>query len=296
MLEIIEQEPNIKTVYGKRTVRIEETADHVTIQFEHGDSVMADILLGCDGIHSVTRLRHVEPERVEPYSGIANAFGFAPKPKDVAMHFETTAINFSQNGMLLTSYCEPTQSEVYVGALLEMSAIGSRDGWRAAGVDAQRIRSDILRRFGNAAIPSVLPLLEAAEDWYLWPVFTLSGGGKWSTDRVMLIGDAAHAMPPQGELTGIVFEDTVLFARCLSKWQETGEGRIKDAFDHYEKLRRPRIDAALAESHNVVDVVRNVGWLRHKIKTLVVPWYLWWSRAKREAHFTEDVTTKDLGV
>ena len=37
-------------------------------------------------------------------------------------------------------------------------------------------------------------LIEKAQDFYLWPVFTLSKEGKWATDRVMLLGDAAVSL------------------------------------------------------------------------------------------------------
>lgn len=102
-------------------------------------------------------------------------------------------------------------------------------------------------------------------------------------------------MPPQGESTGIVFEDTVIFSRCLAKWLEDGKpGTMKDAFDHYERLRRARIDAAFNESQAVVKTVSDAGWLGHTIKTYVVPWFLWWTRQTREKHFIEDVTTSPL--
>jgi len=127
-------------------------------------------------------------------------------------------------------------------------------------------------------------------------VFTLTKGGTWATERTMLLGDAAHAMPPQGEATGIVFEDTVLFARCLMRWVALGRPEtMKVAFDAYEKLRRQRIDIAFEESKSVVRTVSDAGWLGHTIKTYVIPWYLWWMREYREKHFVEDVTTSDLG-
>ncbi|KAI7004254.1 hypothetical protein KC366_g18870 [Hortaea werneckii] len=113
----------------------------------------------------------------------------------------------------------------------------------------------------------------------------------------MLLGDAAHAMPPQGESTGIVFEDTVLFSRCLTKWLEKGRpgGNMREAFDAYEKLRKHRIEVAFEESKSVVSTVSDAGWLGHTIKTYVVPWYLWFTRSYREKHFIEDVTTVDIG-
>ncbi|WPG98978.1 Hypothetical protein R9X50_00178000 [Acrodontium crateriforme] len=296
VLAAVEKQENITMTCGKRTVKIDETKDSVTLTFEDGESVSADLLMGCDGIHSVTRLKHVEPERKAVYSGVSNAFGFAPIDKDFKVHFECTAINFARRGMLLTSYHSSAADSVYVGGLMQVEDVGSRDGWKAVGADAEKTRQELLNRFGDAKIPCIVPLIQKAQDFYLWPVFTLSKEGKWSTDRVMLLGDAAHAMPPQGESTGIVFEDTVLFARCLTRWIEKGKpNTMKEAFDAYEKLRRARIDVAFEESKSVVKTVSDAGWLGHTIKTFVVPWYLWFTRAYREKHFVEDVTTVDIG-
>jgi len=296
VLAAVEKQENISLTCGKRTTEIKETEESVTLTFEDGGSATADLLMGCDGIHSVTRLKHIEPERKASYSGLCNAFGFAPVEPDFPVHFECTAINFARRGMLLTSYHNSQKNSVYVGALMQLPELESRDGWKAAGADAKKIRADIMDRFGDAKISSIKPLIEKTEDFYLWPVFTLSKHGKWSTDRVMLLGDAAHAMPPQGESTGIVFEDTVLFARCLTRWIEKGKpGTMKEAFDAYEALRRPRIDSAFEESKNVVSTVSDAGYIGHTIKTYIIPWYLWFSRTSREKHFVEDVTTVDIG-
>ncbi|KAM0707678.1 hypothetical protein Q7P35_004325 [Cladosporium inversicolor] len=322
VLAAVEKQENISLTCGKRTIEIKETPESVTLTFEDGESVSADLLMGCDGIHSVTRLKHVDPERKASYSGLCNAFGFAPVEPDFPVHFECTAINFARRGMLLTSYHNSQKNSVYVGALMQLPELESRDGWKAAGADAKKIRADIMDRFGDAKIPSIKPLIEKTEDFYLWPVFTLSKHGKWSTERVMLLGDAAvslsnlippllhlwqkqqskltplpqHAMPPQGESTGIVFEDTVLFARCLTRWIEKGKpNTMKEAFDAYEKLRRSRIEAAFEESKSVVSTVSDAGYIGHTIKTYIIPWYLWFSRASREKHFVEDVTSVDIG-
>lgn len=296
VLAAVEAQENITLTCGKRTVDIKETAEKVTLTFEDGESVSSDLLMGCDGIHSVTRLKHVDPERKASYSGLCNAFGFAPVEPDFPVHFECTAINFARRGMLLTSYHNSQKNSVYVGALMQLPELESRDGWKAAGADAKKIRADIMDRFGDAKIPSIKPLIEKTEDFYLWPVFTLSKHGKWATERVMLLGDAAHAMPPQGESTGIVFEDTVLFSRCLTRWFEKGKpNSMKEAFDAYEKLRRSRIESAFEESKNVVSTVSDAGYIGHTLKTYIIPWYLWFSRTSREKHFVEDVTKVDIG-
>jgi 2-polyprenyl-6-methoxyphenol hydroxylase-like FAD-dependent oxidoreductase len=291
-----EKHPNIKIEFGKKTVKIDETSDSVTITFADGTSAKGDILLGCDGIHSVTRLLHVEPERKAVYSGITNAFGYAPVPKGLKVHFECASLNFCQRGMMLASFFEPTHTKVYIGGLMEMDEIKDRDGWTAYANEQAELKADVADRFKGTVLPALNPLLEAADDFYLWPVFTLSKEGKWATDRTMLLGDAAHAMPPQGESTGIVFEDTVLFARCLARWVDLGkQGTIKDAFNRYEALRRHRINVAYDESSKVVATVKDSGWLGHRIKMMIIPWFLWFSNSYRHEHFVEDVTTKDIG-
>lgn len=299
LVEAVEKCPTITFTCGKKTSRIEEDAKGVALTFEDSTTARGDLLLGCDGIHSAARTKHVEPEREEIYSGIANAFGFAPLTSSLkeTLHFHKTAINFARRGMLLTSFYEQSQSSVYVGGLLQVSEIESRDGWKVRGADQEATKRDMRERFAteDVAHEDIRPLIDTAQDWFLWPVFTLPAGGKWVTDRTMLLGDAAHAMPPQGEATGIVLEDTVLFARCLARQQELGDGELKDAFAKYEGLRRPRIDAAFKESAAVVKTVQDAGWLGHRIKCFVVPWFLWWTRASREKHFIDDVTTSELG-
>jgi salicylate hydroxylase len=108
-----------------------------------------------------------------------------------------------------------------------------------------------------------------------------------------------HAMPPQGESTGIVFEDTVIFSRILARWLEKSrtapETPMSEAFEAYTKLRKPRIHTAYDESQSVLRTVSDAGWFGHTVKTYVVPWYLWWTRRYREKHFVEDVTTSELG-
>lgn len=340
VLAAIEKKGNIKLICGKKTVGIEEDEHSVTLTFSDGEKVSADVLIGCDGIHSVTRLKHVDPSRAAMYSGICNAFGFAPRrlvspsssndtpdtntttnntkpetePEYEKTHFETSGMNFGRRGILLTSFHSTPKTSIYVGALMQIPApsLNSPHGWKALGSDAQRTRKEMLERYSGASNPLIEHVIQDAQDLYLWPVFTLSKGGKWCTERTILIGDAAHAMPPQGESTGIVFEDGVIFARCLGRWMERreevfstsspstsdskeGVPPVKEAFDVYEGLRRARIDAAFEESKGVVRTVQEVGWLGHWIKTGVVPWFLWWTRGGREKHFVEDVTTCALG-
>ncbi|ETN43899.1 uncharacterized protein HMPREF1541_11030 [Cyphellophora europaea CBS 101466] len=324
LIAALSDHPNITLHLGHRAASITETSTSVTVSFNAHPPHTGDILLGCDGVHSFTRNHHVDPTRRQLYTGVANAFGFAPLSASdrAAAHFETSALNFSRHGLLLTSYHEPTRTSGYVGAILATPDVGSREGWRARSIDRDAVRRDVMGRFGSEAgcvLPSVRTFIEKAADWFLWPVYMVpeGGTGKWATGRTMLLGDAAHAMPPQGESTGIVLEDTVLLARCLLANQllhdsgssdsgssdsggSTGKDDsvtvIKEAFDAYENLRRGRITAACKESMAVVHSVAATGKWGFWLKTsIAIPIFLRLGQAKRIRHFEEDVTTCALG-
>jgi len=125
VLAAIEKHPNIELICGKKTIDFREDSNGVSITFEDGETVSADFLIGCDGIHSATRLKHVDPERRSVYSGICNAFGFAPRRKNPSgsyedTHFEASGMNFGRRGMLLTSFHDEEKKSIYVGALMQM--------------------------------------------------------------------------------------------------------------------------------------------------------------------------------
>ncbi|NJK29575.1 MAG: FAD-dependent monooxygenase [Acaryochloris sp. SU_5_25] len=94
--------------------------------------------------------------------------------------------------------------------------------------------------------------------FYMHPVNTQNNfQPPWSHGRVILVGDAAHAMPPfmaQGANQG--FEDAAVIVTFIAKLlQENGldkENAIANIFEKYEKIRRPfieKIQTATMESN-----------------------------------------------
>src|SRR5690242_20706955 len=164
VLAAIEKHPNITLTCGKKTSKIKETDKDVRLTFADGTSSTSDILIGCDGIHSVTRLTHVEPSRTATYSGICNAFGFAPLKPHQKPHFEASGMNFARGGMLLTSFHNAKKDSVYVGALMQISddSLQSQEGWKARGADAEKTRIDMLGRYAGAKEPAIAEWIEGA--------------------------------------------------------------------------------------------------------------------------------------
>src|SRR5262245_28208183 len=65
--------------YGKRLVRAECARDGCVARFDDGSQAAADVLVGCDGIHSMTR-RLIDPGSPDPrYVGLLNFGGYTAR-------------------------------------------------------------------------------------------------------------------------------------------------------------------------------------------------------------------------
>ncbi|KAF1998048.1 hypothetical protein P154DRAFT_604701 [Amniculicola lignicola CBS 123094] len=232
---------------GNGLVGIKGNENSVELAIENGGNHTADIFVGWDGIHSVTRCKHRHD------ISKANA-EYEP------VHFETSGMNFSRRGILLKSFHDKSKESIYVGALMQVAEIGSNNGWKAAGAYLPKTRTQITDRLSEDA---ALLLIRY-----------------WSTERVMLVDNAAHAMSLQGESTSIVFKATVLFARCIGRGSSFLGKELMELYD---------------ENQSVVKTVLDAGWLGHNIKMRIMSWFLWQTSSVRGEHFVGDFTSSDVG-
>jgi 2-polyprenyl-6-methoxyphenol hydroxylase-like FAD-dependent oxidoreductase len=198
LLSVIERLETVQIRYGKKLTRIEEGADQVCVYFEDGGVETGDMVLGCDGIHSATRRLLVEADRKPDYSGLAAAYGFVDVKElfgdEEKPFFEDTALVMSRYGSALTTFCDDERSMIYTVILMEMEEQGSREGWKSIGKDQERVRLEGVRRTQDSPISKIGQMIDKVEDWTLYPIHVLPPNGRWHTDRVLLLGDAAHAV------------------------------------------------------------------------------------------------------
>jgi 2-polyprenyl-6-methoxyphenol hydroxylase-like FAD-dependent oxidoreductase len=194
ILRVIARLPAVKIEYGKKLVRVEELpgATAVSVYFEDGTSAAGD------GIHSAVRGVHVQPDRKPSYSGVAAAYGFVEaKPvlgENGRPFFKDTALLMSRYGSVLTTFCDHARELVYVVVLMRTEEQGSREGWKLLEKDQEMVRKEGRRITQQSAIPDAEKFIEAVEDWTFYPIYLLPPNGQWATDRVLLLGDAAHAV------------------------------------------------------------------------------------------------------
>ena len=185
----------ITVVYGSKLTGIkDESRDaKVTAIFADSKELQADFILGCDGVHSAVRTRHVEPSRLPEYTGVAVAYSVVDG-KGVKTHFHQTSMNSGRFGSLLTSYVDPDRTRIYLSAVMEIREENDKQGWRVRGTDRQKTMDEIERRYKGSAIPCLDELVERVDDFIFYPVYKLGPGGIWSRGRVLLLGDAAHGV------------------------------------------------------------------------------------------------------
>src|SRR6185295_14263229 len=87
-------------------------------------------------------------------------------------------------------------------------------------------------------------ILAAAPAWQRFPVLSVDATRAWHADRVVLLGDAAHAMPPflaQGAAMAI--EDAAVLATMMA-----GSENVPGALGAYVRQRQARVAAVAAAS------------------------------------------------
>lgn len=252
LLTTIEQE-GITITYGKKLTNVSETKNGVEVSFSDGTTDSADLLLGCDGIHSSVRRLYVDPS-VEPvYSGISNLGTIVPSSK-VSFDLEPGLhMTFTSDGLFALTQCNNSGDQLYwfYSKKVEIPEEGdNRDGWEAFGkqvidgfkADTLDVLSPVEGQWGD----QLREVVKATESIRFFPIFKLPPNSKWSAMRCLLLGDAAHAMPPHvGQGTSMALEDVFMLSRLLEAYVETKE--LSEIFAVYEEKRRPRVEA-LSES------------------------------------------------
>ena len=228
----------IQMEYGKRLVDAVATpGGGVTAQFEDGTSATGDLLVGADGVHSLTR-RLIDPAApVGRYVGLVNFGGYTDhtvpnaEPGNWYMIFGRQAFfGYVVDPSGGTVWFVNVPREQVTAA--ERTATTTED-WQ------RRLRDLFAKDRGPAADLINAGRLELIAD----NTHDLPRVPTWHNGPMVIIGDAAHApSPSSGQGASMAAEDAVVLAKSLRDMPD-----IPRALDAYERQRRRRVERIVAQ-------------------------------------------------
>jgi salicylate hydroxylase len=212
-----------------RCVAIESVEDGAIVEVDGGQRERFDVVVGCDGIHSLVRAV-LHGEQNVRFTGNMCWRALIPVSALPEKHLEPV-MNYwmGRRGHVVAYF-------VRGGALVNLVAVIETDSWVEESWSVEGRREDMLAAFPKAH-RNLRILLERVERCFKWGLFDRDPLPRWSRGRISLLGDAAHPMLPflsQGAASAI--EDGYVLARELARTPLDPSAALAS----YEAERQPR--------------------------------------------------------
>ena len=218
---------------GHRLVDLVQEPDGATLTFANGAAAQADLVVGADGVRSVVRRCVTDGEDIV-YSGTSGFRGIVAREQVAALP-DPEALQFwmGPDAHLLHYAIGGDADEVNFLAVVE----GPRTWDEGARWQAE-VGWDELRAPFSGWHPAVTEMIDAVAPEIRWGLFVVKPLLHWYRDRVVLLGDAAHAMlPHHGQGANTTLEDAFTLAALLPT---TASEDLEPVLARYQRLRRMR--------------------------------------------------------
>ncbi|KAJ4361233.1 hypothetical protein N0V95_002051 [Ascochyta clinopodiicola] len=255
----------ISIQYGKHLAIIEEKNDLVTTSFSDGTTDSADFLLGCDGIHSAVRKLYVDPECTPEYTGISNMYSLLSTSQLTPSAKSMTGLNttLTSDGLFAITPVNQARDTLYWFFSREVpipSNGDNRDGWeQRSKQEIDAVKNTLLQILGDSDsgwLEMLRDIVHKTEHVRFYPIYKIPTGRKWHKGRCLIIGDAAHAMPPHASQgVSMALEDAFLFSKLL----DSHFSSVEDALQVYEEKRKARTEEMLKTTERNGTVRRKKG-------------------------------------
>jgi salicylate hydroxylase len=223
---------------GATVSRYEEDDTGVTVRLKSGETVRGDALVGADGIKSIVR------------AGIAGSDD-APYTGDsvwrVIVPMESLPVEFRR--MNTDIWAGPGKHAVTYplrrGQLMNLVGCVEQEGWEDESWVTPRPWEEMRADF-EGWHPMITTIIEKADRnaCYRWALRDREPIDNWMSERVTLLGDAAHpTLPYMAQGAAMAVEDAAVLARCLVKADS-----VKNAFEFYQGARLDRTARIVRES------------------------------------------------
>ncbi len=237
--------PGVGLRLSSKVIGCRAESGAVTAMLCDGSSIEADVLVGCDGIHSVIRasLFGLDEPR---FTGCVAWRATVPTERLPHGLVRPVAANWlGQGGHFVHYYLRR-------GELVNCVGVQERAEWRAESWSSKGDPRGFLEDFAEWHA-DLRTLIAQVDSCYTWGLFDRDPLSRWSQGGATLLGDACHPMLPfmaQGAVMAI--EDAFTLAGCLAACEEPVM-----ALQRYEALRKERTAVVQRMSRGNVEIFHN---------------------------------------
>ena len=226
----------------------------VGVMLQDGRCLQADVIIGADGINSKTRtcieqLQDIEPKLTKHCTFLIDV------PEEAMGRHEASRQLYEDGKDPFQFWLGPERS--IIGWTMTRRnkyhlqfndhAYGDGIEYNEEGSRANELIStigdmDAYRKRWHDFEPAIKELLDETSAGIRWKIAELPDLPTWSSPRgrIILLGDAAHALPPYaGQGAAMAMEDAAVLATLLSSSADFSS--FGDVAKSYEQLRRPRV-------------------------------------------------------
>ncbi|KJA25002.1 hypothetical protein HYPSUDRAFT_38372 [Hypholoma sublateritium FD-334 SS-4] len=243
------------------------------IFFSDGTTYDADVIVGADGIKSTVRSSVVE-SGPEGRIGFSNTYAYRGVMPVDALKAAGVKVAVEARPLLWIGFCRHMATYPIDGRTLLNVAAMSRSKEYGAPVSPQEPGSwveavdqqEMLDAFEGSG-DDLMTILKHIVKPSRWALHTLYPPLKtYVKDRVVLVGDAAHAMVPYlGAGVGQGFEDVYVLCRLLAHPKITKDN-LNATLALYDNLRRPRANMILEKSLEAAQISQGFGPEKNSIE------------------------------
>lgn len=228
----------IEVRFDARVTSASSTADSATVTLADGEALQADLVIGADGVHSVVRSAIDADAPRGRYVGLTN-FGGITRAMPLAQNLEPEAWHFVFGHRAFFGAHPTPDGDVVWFVNAPRPAIGD-DERRATS--PEQWRTGLVELLVDDAGPGAA-LVEAGElELIADNTHDLPHVPRWHRDRMVVIGDAAHApSPSSGQGASMALEGSIVLATSLRD-----AATVTAGLGRFEELRRGRVERIVA--------------------------------------------------
>ncbi|GAA3880573.1 FAD-dependent oxidoreductase [Leifsonia kafniensis] len=219
--------------YSTTFTRLTPNPDGVDVDFDDSTTSTFSLVIGADGVRSSVR-RYVLDEGIEPTPMGQSAFRMnIPREPDM----DRIILQEGETGMAGIVRIGPDLAYLFMN-------VAAGKSYRVPEDQLRTVLKEKLACFGGIIGRVRDRYVDEAEDIVLRPEEYLIAPAPWHRGRIVLMGDAVHAITPHlGQGAAQAIEDAVVLAECLATIDS-----VEHAFEAYTERRYERCKLVVESS------------------------------------------------